>query len=99
MIAIGGIRLRHRWSFLKRKCLHCNRLTRERVVHYFHIVKKKDRVQRWAVRNAEHYLCHSETCIDWRCIKFREEIYKAAGETAREIAKVQLEQFGKVTGP
>lgn len=79
------IRPRHSWSFFKGKCLHCNQFTRERVIHYFHIVKRNGLWKSFPVRNAEHYLCHQQTCIDWRCIKLREEIRKAAEEATEAI--------------
>lgn len=85
---VSFIRPRHSWSLWKGRCLHCNQYTREQVTHYFHILRKTGSLRRLPARNYEHYLCHQQTCIDWRCIKLREEIRKMAEEAAKEIAKV-----------
>lgn len=96
---IDVVRPKYSWGFLKRACLHCNQPTRERVTHYFYIVQKSGRWKRFPAHGAEHYLCHAQTCIDWRCIKLREDISKTAKDAASEIAKAELEQFNKLAGP
>ena len=89
---------KHSWSLFRKKCLHCNEETRERVIHYFYYTVEKGRLKIWPAQNAEHYLCHSRTCIGPSCIKLREDIRKTAVKAAKEIAQTQLEQFAKVTG-
>ena len=67
--------------------MRCTIYTREQVTHYFHIKNGNGRLKCLDCKNYEHYLCHAETCIDWRCIGLRAEIRQAA-KAAEVIAKI-----------
>ncbi len=78
----------YRRALFPRKCIWCEKRTRERVDHDILEIYGFSECARAVVRlPQQHHACHDTRCASAECIRGRQELVKAKAAVARALAR------------